>query len=547
MASVPEVGEAAPARRAFVVVGMHRSGTSAMTRTLSLLGAALPKGLMPPVDANNESGFWEPQSVADLNDEILHALDSDWDDVFTFRPRRYLSNFDHFYLGRAVELLEAEFNGSEVIVLKDPRISVLTTFWDRALRAAGYSTHYIVMVRNPLEVAESLRMRDGFPREKSLLLWSSYMIAADRDTRDRERIFIGYDQLMSDWRSVRQRIEASNGFPFPRDTAAAANEIDRHLDHRLRHHEIEADDLFSRSDVPEEVKALYRVFKGACEGAEIDRALVDSIEAELAKMDRLVGPLLADLRGRVRSLSTDIAQLNDSHADATARAEALAKELEAERDRTAADIEAKTREAAEVAARLAVVEAERDAERERLAAANETNAALVTKQAELGSELEQSRAQRKAAEARLNERLAVVTKTCEGLARKESELDAALHESRAEMERVEARLDDRFVEIATLTALLAEREALERHASEEADWLRQTASVLLGDSATPKGRLFRLLPAAFNSKRQQRLLKRKGLFDADAYLEANGDVAADRTDPLRHYLQHGIKERRRRG
>ena len=548
MASVPEVGiEAAPARRAFVVVGMHRSGTSAMTRTLSLLGADLPKGLMPPVEDNNESGFWEPQSVADLNDEILQALDSDWDDVFTFRPRRYLSNFDHFYLGRAVELLEAEFNGSEVIVLKDPRISVLTTFWDRALREAGYSTHYVVMVRNPLEVAESLRMRDGFPREKSLLLWSSYMIAADRDTRDRERIFIGYDQLMNDWRSVRQRIEASNGFPCPRDTAAAANEIDRHLDHRLRHHEVEADDLFSRSDVPEEVKALYRVFKGACEGTEIDRALVDSIEAELAKMDRLVGPLLADLRGRVRGLSTEVAQLNDSHADATARAEELAKELEAERNRTAAEIEAKAREAAEMAARLAEVQAERDAEHERLEQARSAQEATEARLTEHLAELERSRAEHKETEAQLNERLAAVTKTCEGLARKESELDAALEESRAEKERAEARLDDRFVEIATLTALLAERETLERHASEEADWLRQTASVLLGDSATPKGRLFRLLPAAFNSKRQQRLLKRKGLFDADAYLEANGDVAADRTDPLRHYLQHGIKERRRRG
>jgi hypothetical protein len=562
MASVPEVGiEAAPARRAFVVVGMHRSGTSAMTRTLSLLGAALPKGLMPPVEDNNESGFWEPQSVADLNDEILQALDSDWDDVFTFRPRRYLSNFDRFYLGRAVELLEAEFNGSEVIVLKDPRISVLTTFWDRALREAGYSTHYIVMVRNPLEVAESLRMRDGFPREKSLLLWSSYMIAADRDTRDRERIFIGYDQLINDWRSVRQRIEASNGFPFPRDTAAAANEIDRHLDHRLRHHEVEADDLFSRSDVSEEVKALYRVFKGACEGAEVDRALVDSIEADLAKMDRLVGPLLADLRGRVRGLSTEVAQLNDSHADATARAEALAKELEAERARSAAEIEAKAREAADIAARLAAAEAERDAERERLeqarseqeaaeaqlnerlAAVAEANQALISKEAEL----EKSRAERKETEARLNERLAAVAKTCEGLARKETELDEALQQTRVEKDRVEARLEDRFVEIATLTGLLAERESLERQSSEEADWLRQTASVLLGDLGTPKGRLFRLLPAAFSSKRQQRLLKRKGLFDAEAYLDANADVAADRTDPLRHYLQHGIKERRRRG
>src|SRR5690348_156745 len=87
-------------RRAFVVVGMHRSGTSAMTRTLSLLGAALPKGLMPAAENNNEAGFWEPQPVADLNDEILQALDSEWDDVFAFRPRRYLSNFDRFYLGR---------------------------------------------------------------------------------------------------------------------------------------------------------------------------------------------------------------------------------------------------------------------------------------------------------------------------------------------------------------------------------------------------------------------------------------------------------------
>ena len=153
-----------PARRAFVVLGMHRSGTSAMTRMLSLLGARLPTELLKPA-ADNKAGFWEPQKVANLNDEILQALDSDWDDVFAFRPREYLSNFDRFYLGRATELLEQEFDGSEVIVLKDPRISVLTAFWDRALRELNYVPHYVVMVRNPLEVAESLRARNGFPRK----------------------------------------------------------------------------------------------------------------------------------------------------------------------------------------------------------------------------------------------------------------------------------------------------------------------------------------------------------------------------------------------
>jgi len=109
-----------------------------MTRTLSLLGAKLPNALIEPHE-DNPAGFWEPLKVANLNDEILQAVDSEWDDVFAFRPKEYLSNVDRFYLGRAVDLLGEEFGDSQLIVLKDPRVSVLTTFWDRALREAGYS------------------------------------------------------------------------------------------------------------------------------------------------------------------------------------------------------------------------------------------------------------------------------------------------------------------------------------------------------------------------------------------------------------------------
>ena len=51
------------ARRAIVVVGSHRSGTSALARVLSLLGCDLPKHVMPPLDGSNELGFWEPEAV----------------------------------------------------------------------------------------------------------------------------------------------------------------------------------------------------------------------------------------------------------------------------------------------------------------------------------------------------------------------------------------------------------------------------------------------------------------------------------------------------
>ena len=62
-----------PAKRkkiAILVAGMHRSGTSAVARTLSLLGCKLPKTLMPAGPAN-EPGHWESRTIMDLNDEIL--------------------------------------------------------------------------------------------------------------------------------------------------------------------------------------------------------------------------------------------------------------------------------------------------------------------------------------------------------------------------------------------------------------------------------------------------------------------------------------------
>ena len=611
-------------RRAFVVVGMHRSGTSAMTRTLSLLGASLPQGIMSAHE-DNPTGFWEPQSVADLNDEILQALDSEWDDVFSFRPRNYLSNFDRFYVGRAVEVLEREFDGSEVIVLKDPRISILTSFWDRALREAGFVPHYVVMVRNPLEVAESLRVRDSFPREKSLLLWSSYMLAVDRDTRAQRRTFVAFEQLMSDWRAVRDRIQKDAGVPFFRDTPSAAIEIDKFIDGRLRHHEAAPDDLSSRPDVPDEVKALYRIFSGACRGEEIDPADLEAIWSELEKIDSFVGPVLADLTARTRSLVKENTELHQAKAGITERAESLAEQLaatEADRDRLAGEVETKTSEASDLGVRLEALETER----ERLAAELETKrqeasdfverhgAELEAKRLEASGLLErlgaiqaerdafqaaalesQNRSEDLAKKAEASEAEAVqirklydeaelrseaLSNELKDLIKKHDELtierselkrevaassreaarllkaaeaDAELQRERyrtakVELEAVQAtvasgeeKLADRYQELATLTQLLGAQERRNREAREQVEWLAS-----LSERMRTQPGWWSLMPVSWRRSRELRRLKNAGLFDGDAYLAANPDVAAQGHDPLQHYVNHGIYEGRQR-
>jgi hypothetical protein len=597
-------GSGETSRRAFVVIGMHRSGTSAMTRMLSLLGASLPRGLMPPVKENNESGFWEATNVANLNDEILQALDSEWDDVFAFRPRQYLSNFDRFYFGRAIDVVEQEFNGAEVIVLKDPRVSVLTAFWERVLREAGYKTNYVIMVRNPLEVAESLRERDGFPREKSLLLWSSYMLAAERDTRDAKRIFVSYSDLVNDWRSVRTRVEDVIGVPFPRDTAAAGVEIDRFLDRHLCHHRASSQALFSRAEVPEAIKDLYPIFADACEGKTVDHAALDAIRSELSKMDVLVGPLFADLRGRLRGITRDLEELSNAHAGACERADSLQEQLAAERslreleaqraaesnteyvariaelteritttenerNRLAGGAEDNARVTAELAASLAAAEAERIRLSERLAATNDRLAGQeveLTTTRELVSKI---RAEMAAKEEKLIQHLEETSTLKNLLTKSEQESELARRDAqeareaarakedklsrqieRAEGEAREVRetlktnerkLTQRTHEITTLTKLLRRQEERGEEADQQVRWL-----LALNERLAKQPRWWTLLPKSWRGRRRLDRLRGEGLFDGEAYLQRYPDVAEARRDPLDHYLEYGYIEGRRR-
>jgi hypothetical protein len=526
-----------------------------MTRTLSLLGAALPKQLMPAAP-NNPKGFWEPQAIADLNDEILQAQDSEWDDVFAFRERQYLSNFDRVYLGRAVELLDQQFNGSEVIVLKDPRISVLTAFWDRALLEAGYAIHYVVMVRNPLEVAESLRARNGFPREKSFLLWSSYMIAIDRDTRDQERTFVSYDQLMSDWRSVRRRIEGKTGVPFPRDSAAAAIEIDRHLDSRLRHHTASPADLFARSEVPEQVKTIYRIFSSACEEKAVDSAALEAIEAELSKMDQLVGPLLADLKLSVRVLTSEVAELRDARAGEETKRSQLCSELE-EKQRQLDGLTDRINAAETKTAQLVT---ELQTERElrssdelrldelrtqfeaRLEDQQQLNASTLEQLRERELELVEKRVETETLGARLTIAEADLESARDRLTsgeRRIDELVCSLSVAQSASDEFEQRLAAHFHETATLSRIISECQQSIANENEKVRRLRE-----LYDAVISQPRWWAILSRSHRLRLRKARLERLGLFDGQSYLRKNPDVAAAGEDPLHHYLHHGIDEQR---
>jgi predicted O-methyltransferase YrrM len=157
------------------VLGMHRSGTSAVTRLVNLLGVptCIDDDLLP-VKPDNPRGHWESESLTLLNERLLDALGSDW----TCPPRLDPGWQDDPALSdlrdEAAELFAAVCP-SEQWVWKDPRNMILLPFW---LRVLDVSPVAVLVHRNPLEIAASLATRDGLGRIHSLALWERHLRSA---------------------------------------------------------------------------------------------------------------------------------------------------------------------------------------------------------------------------------------------------------------------------------------------------------------------------------------------------------------------------------
>jgi hypothetical protein len=149
-----------------LVLGMHRSGTSAVTGALSHLGLKLGSNqrLMAP-GLDNLRGYFEVQEISDFNESLLNQRGLTWDSV-SLTP---LLSFDTSDVLRARALV---FEVDEAITcVKDPRISVLLPFWRSALldRIAN-----LVVLRDPREVVWSLVVRNGFTPVHACALWITY-------------------------------------------------------------------------------------------------------------------------------------------------------------------------------------------------------------------------------------------------------------------------------------------------------------------------------------------------------------------------------------
>ena len=323
-------------RVAVLVLGMHRSGTSAMARVLSLLGCALPRTLLG-ANPSQEAGHWESATVCAFNDEILAATGSEWCDWLPIHDGWYHSPLyrDHVARGRAV--LREEFGAGGLFVLKDPRICRIVPFWRDILAGEGIRPAIVMPVRNPLEVADSLKERDGMDPALGMLLWLRHVLDAESATRGLARVVCSYTALLDNWAGVVDRIGQGLGLAWSRNPVTVAGEVERFLNPGLRHNVHAAGAVMGNPLLSGWIRQTYDILMrwDAAGEAEGDYPALDRIRAAFDEAGpAFARPLLAGredhhkarelarqmaenrhyLEGRIAELQYDLAQAGDKGA-----------------------------------------------------------------------------------------------------------------------------------------------------------------------------------------------------------------------------------------
>ncbi len=357
-------------KKLIVVLGMHRSGTSAITRGLKTFGIDLgdnlsDKGLDPSAD--NPKGFWEDKDINSINNDLLKAINYEWDSLALLEEEFKQNELEQLQL-RAVEVLKTKTEKNQAFAIKDPRISRLLPFWRHVFNRAELSVGYVIAYRHPMSVMKSLQGRNGFAPEKCYYLWLVHLIPCILDIQGALRVVVNYDLLIDDPNTQIKRI--ANTFNMVTDANSEDFEEFKNnfLENDLRHTRYSLKDLRLSLDVPADVIQACALLEAAAQDSiSIDSTEMHDAFLRFAQNMNNISPALRYMTKCDMQVAAAVADRDSAHAErdaAIVAKDVVASERDAaveQRDVAVEQLEAAVKQRNETIEQLAVVVEQRNA------------------------------------------------------------------------------------------------------------------------------------------------------------------------------------------
>ena len=270
-------------KRIISVIGVQRSGTSAITKGLQVLGVNLGGFYgQDVVGPDNEKGYFEDLEISLADISMLNSMGYTWDNpvlpVFDGNVEQVLSAFYPI----AANILQRRFESTNLFGFKDPLIARLLPLWNEIFKDVGAEVSYIIACRNPLSVAKSMEKRDGFDIVKGCYIWLGYITASLIHSAGYNRIVVDYDELMKDPEKQLRRTAERLNLKFDAGSPEFIEYKESFLSESLRHTSFGIDDLTANDEIPPKIAELYVLLKRIA----MDEISIDGIEAA-AKINKI--------------------------------------------------------------------------------------------------------------------------------------------------------------------------------------------------------------------------------------------------------------------
>lgn len=279
---------------AVLIMGMHRSGTSATAGALRLAGVDLGNNLTPGREENPRGSF-EHDDVWQLHQRLLRELGSEWDDIRALPPQWPESDAARLTGEQLFNVLSKDFAASSLWGVKDPRLSRLFPVWPGILQRLSAEPRIVLALRHPLESARSIVKRDRLDPFHALAFWLRYTLDAERATRGYCRVVQHYPDLLSDWRAELSRIDHALDLGLGEVSGERERQVGSFLEADLRHHRGAEDcpPRDCRAPLTEWCEKVYRAMLGLPDEEAL--AVIDQVAASLAELEARALPFCAQV------------------------------------------------------------------------------------------------------------------------------------------------------------------------------------------------------------------------------------------------------------
>lgn len=262
-----------PSQSVVVVLGMHRSGTSALTKALQVMGVSLSENLMPEGEFNPK-GHWEDMDVVSINDKLLAHYGQVW--FSATQPQISLDDdYVQLLLEEAVAMVNQRVQQFPLWGFKDPRTSRVLCFWLEVFQRANVVPKFVYALRNPLDIARSLARRDGLSHRQGYLLWWWHTLPNLSLLHSQAVAWVSFNQLLTRPQQVIVQLQQHLSLAsLPEE--AVATFCDCFIDPSLSHSCAQISDLYQDEQHFQPVQSLYSVLeKLSCNELTLEQWLDD--------------------------------------------------------------------------------------------------------------------------------------------------------------------------------------------------------------------------------------------------------------------------------